>query len=54
MSVFLTSIPIYSDTRDIAKTCKDYPRETWNDLVKKMSNFWLENNPTKKRGIKKK
>lgn len=48
MSIFKTTIPIYSNTRDLLGSCRFYHRETWNDLVIRLSEFYLENNKEKK------
>lgn len=48
MSNSETTIAIKKSTRDLLNTCKFYYRETYDDLVVRLANFYLENNPNGK------
>jgi len=48
MSNTETTIAIKKSTRDLLGTCKFYYRETYDDLLVRLAEFYLKNKPNKK------
>lgn len=48
MSNTETTIAIKKSTRKLLGTCKNYYRETWDDLVVRLARFYLKSKSNKK------